>query len=439
MRPSRYLIALVLILAAVTVFVSVWWRDMGYPLLMLWVALAALTAGDLAMSASSGRMRVEFDLPPQGFVGHTAVFAVAIRPQKDAVPDNVEIRIDCAPELAVGEGRLARAASVAGESHVRAAVNLRLTRRGRYAIHVLWLKWPSRLRLLDIIAQMPVEKEIAVLPDISPVLSGAIRTQILPLEAGQKDLRLRGEGSEFHQLREFASGMDPRSIDWKRSARMRNLVVREMRAERNHQIILCIDSGRLMAEQLGGFTKLDRAINAALAMCWGAGLAGDLVGFYSFDSRPRLFVPALPGRAAFPRLQTKCAELRYETQESNHTLGLTHLSGRLKRRSLVVIFSDFVDSITAELMIENIQVLARHHFIVYVALRDPMLAKLTEPEEISLDAVARSVAARQIVQERRTVMEKLARLGVLCLDSTPEALTSDLIARYIEIKSREMI
>ncbi|OWO95531.1 hypothetical protein B5E41_06765 [Rhizobium esperanzae] len=439
MRPSRYLIALVLILAAVTVFVSVWWRDMGYPLLMLWVALAALTAGDLAMSASSGRMTVEFDLPPQGFVGHTAVFAVAIRPQKDAVPDNVEIRIDCAPELAVGEGRLARAASVAGESHVRATVNLRLTRRGRYAIHVLWLKWPSRLRLLDIIAQMPVEKEIAVLPDISPVLSGAIRTQILPLEAGQKDLRLRGEGSEFHQLREFASGMDPRSIDWKRSARMRNLVVREMRAERNHQIILCIDSGRLMAEQLGGFTKLDRAINAALAMCWGAGLAGDLVGFYSFDSRPRLFVPALPGRAAFPRLQTKCAELRYETQESNHTLGLTHLSGRLKRRSLVVIFSDFVDSITAELMIENIQVLARHHFIVYVALRDPMLAKLTEPEEISLDAVARSVAARQIVQERRTVMEKLARLGVLCLDSTPEALTSDLIARYIEIKSREMI
>ncbi|ARO27148.1 DUF58 domain-containing protein [Rhizobium sp. S9] len=439
MRPSRYLIALVLILAAVTVFVSVWWRDMGYPLLMLWVALAALTAGDLAMSASSGRMTVEFDLPLQGFVGHTAVFAVAIRPQKDAVPDNVEIRIDCAPELAVGEGRLARAASVAGESHVRATVNLRLTRRGRYAIHVLWLKWPSRLRLLDIIAQMPVEKEIAVLPDISPVLSGAIRTQILPLEGGQKDLRLRGEGSEFHQLREFASGMDPRSIDWKRSARMRNLVVREMRAERNHQIILCIDSGRLMAEQLGGFTKLDRAINAALAMCWGAGLAGDLVGFYSFDSRPRLFVPALPGRAAFPRLQTKCAELRYETQESNHTLGLTHLSGRLKRRSLVVIFSDFVDSITAELMIENIQVLARHHFIVYVALRDPMLAKLTEPEEISLDAVARSVAARQIVQERRTVMEKLARLGVLCLDSTPEALTSDLIARYIEIKSREMI
>ncbi|MBY3043650.1 DUF58 domain-containing protein [Rhizobium leguminosarum] len=439
MRPSSTLIALVLISAAVTVFTSVWWRDMSYLLLLIWLALAALTVADLVISNLAGRMTIGFDLPPQGFVGHTAVFAVGIRPLKRALPQKIEIRLDLAPELVIGEIRWVNPASGAGEGEVKASLDLHLTRRGRYAVNELWLKWPSRLKLLEMIAKMPVGKEIAVQPDISPVLSGAIKTQILPLEAGQKDLRLRGEGSEFHQLREFASGMDPRSIDWKRSARMRSIVVREMRAERNHQIILCVDSGRLMAEQLAGFTKLDRAINAALAMCWGAGLAGDLVGFYSFDSRPRLFVPALPGRAAFPRLQTVCAGLRYETQETNHTLGLTHLSGRLKRRSLVVIFSDFVDTITAELMIENIQVLARHHFVVYVALRDPMLAKLVEPEETTLDAVARSVAARQILQERRAVMEKLARLGVLCLDSTPEALTSDLIARYIEIKSREMI
>ncbi|MBY5738250.1 DUF58 domain-containing protein [Rhizobium leguminosarum] len=439
MRPSSTLIALVLISAAVTVFTSVWWRDMSYLLLLIWFALAALTVADLVISHLAGRMTIDFDLPPQGFVGHTTALTVGIRPQKGTMPQKTEIRLDLAPDLVVGEIRWFTPASGAGEGEVKTSLDLHLTRRGRYAVNELWLKWPSRLKLLEMIAKMPVGKEIAVQPDISPVLSGAIKTQILPLEAGQKDLRLRGEGSEFHQLREFVSGMDPRSIDWKRSARMRGLVVREMRAERNHQIILCVDSGRLMAEQLAGFTKLDRAINAALAMCWGAGLAGDLVGFYSFDSRPRLFVPALPGRAAFPRLQTLCAGLRYETQETNHTLGLTHLSGRLKRRSLIVIFSDFVDTITAELMIENIQVLARHHFVVYVALRDPMLAKLIEPEETTLDAVARSVAARQILQERRAVMEKLARLGVLCLDSTPEALTSDLIARYIEIKSREMI
>lgn len=439
MRPSSYLIALVLFLTAVTVVASVWWPDASFVLLCLWLTLAAIAVCDFTLSALSNRMNIELDLPPQGFVGHPAQFSIDISPRRGALPAEIETRLDLAPELVASDGKLSRASAEDGGGHIKASMSLHLTRRGQYAVNNLWLKWPSRLKLLDIIVRVPVKRDITVLPDISPVLSGAIKTQILPLEAGQKDLRLRGEGSEFHQLREFAAGMDPRSMDWKRSARMRNLVVREMRAERNHQIILCVDSGRLMAEQLAGLPKLDRAINAALAMCWAAGLAGDLVGFYSFDSRPRLFVPALPGRSAFLRLQTVCAKLRYETQETNHTLGLTHLSGRLKRRSLIVIFSDFVDSITAELMIENIQVLARHHFIVYVALRDPAITKFAEPEEMTLETVARSVAARQILQERRTVLEKLARLGVLCLDSTPEALTSDLVARYIEIKSREMI
>lgn len=439
MRPSSRLIALVLILTAMTVIVSVWRSDMNLPLLILWLALSALTVIDLALSAFSGRVKVQVDMPPQGFVGQTARLTVEIAPHRRSLPSGIEMRLDLAPELATPENTRPAILPASDGRQVKSSIDLGLSRRGQYAVHNLWLKWPSRLKLLDMIARLPIKKEITVIPDVSPVLSGAIQTQILPLESGQKDLRLRGEGSEFHQLREFAAGMDPRSIDWKRSARMRSLVVREMRAERNHQIILCVDSGRLMAEQLAGLSKLDRAINAALAMCWAAGLAGDLVGFYSFDSRPRLFVPALPGRPAFPRLQTLCAQLRYETQETNHTLGLTHLSGRLKRRSLIVIFSDFVDTITAELMIENIQVLARHHFIVYVALRDPMLSRLTEPEEMTPDTIARSVAARQILQERRAVLEKLARLGVLCLDSTPEALTTDLVARYIEIKSREMI
>ncbi len=438
MRPSSRLIALVLILTAVTVIISVWWPAMGLLLVYAWLALLAVTVGDLVLSAFSRRMNIEIDLPSQGFVGQTVAFAVDISPRKRRLPSRIEMRLDLSPELVV-ENSSAGATTDTGTERTRFLRNIRLTRRGEYAIHSLWLKWPSRLKLLDIIVCLPVKKDIAVVPDISPVLSGAIQTQILPLEGGQKNFRQRGEGSEFHQLREFASGMDSRSIDWKRSARMRSLVVRETRAERNHQIILCVDSGRLMAEQLDGLPKLDRAINAALAMCWAAGLAGDLVGFYSFDSRPRSFLPATPGRSAFRRLQLLCSHLHYQTQETNHTLGLTHLSGRLRRRSLVVIFSDFVDSITAELMMENIQVLARHHFIVYVALRDPVLTALTEPGELSLDNVARSVAARQVLQERRAVLEKLARLGVVCLDSTPEALTTDLVARYIEIKAREMI
>lgn len=437
MRPSRHLIALVLTLTAATVFVVLWVQDAIWFLAGAWGLLAATAIADLFLSVPPSRVAADITVQEQGFVGGSARLSADIHARRGRLPKNMEATLDVAGPLKVEA--LARPALDTERRQAATFASLHLSRRGRHAIRALWLRWSSLLGLFDIIASIRLDREIAVLPDVSPILSGAIRTQMLPLESGQKDMRLRGEGSEFHQLREFTPGMDPRSIDWKRSARMRDLVVRETRAERNHQVILCIDSGRLMAEQLAGAPKLDRAINAALAMCWASGLAGDLVGLYSFDSRPRLFIPASPGRAAFPRLQAACAGLRYETQETNHTLGLTHLSGRLKRRSLVVVFSDFVDSITAELMVENIQVLARHHLIVYVALRDPALLALTEPGELTLDAIARSVSARQILHERRAVLEKLSRLGVLCLDSTPEALTTDLVARYIEIKSRELI
>ena len=293
--------------------------------------------------------------------------------------------------------------------------------------------------LFDIIADWTLDRTISVMPNITPILNGTIQTQMLPLLDGAKDMRLRGDGSEFHQLRDFVAGMDPRTIDWKRSARLRTLTARETRAERNHQIILGLDSGHLMGERIGRLFKLDQAINAALALAWAGGLGGDLVGFYSFNSRPQTFIPPRPGRAAFARIQATSVALRHDTAETNHTLGLSNLNGKLMRRSLVVIFSDFVDSVTAELLIENLAVMTRKHLILYVAIRDPALRDIVHPDDISMDAIARSVSARQVQHERQQVLDRLQRLGILCLDAEPAALTASLVSRYIDIKSQELI
>ena len=71
---------------------------------------------------------------------------------------------------------------------------------------------------------------MTAVPDVRPVSSGTIDVQVRSELFGIKENLVRGEGSDFHQLREFTSGMDPRSIDWKRSARSRRLVTKEMRA-----------------------------------------------------------------------------------------------------------------------------------------------------------------------------------------------------------------
>lgn len=429
MRPAPRLIALALILTGLSV-----------PLLLvpgaeaalagLW-ALAALVAfGDLAASTPARQVAAEVVLPATGYAGATVFAVVRLEPRVGALPSGMELKLDAAsalvPSTAVWRG--------AG-----AEVPVTLTRRGRFSVSELVLKWRSRLGLFEIIGRWPLALQIAVLPDIRPVLTGTIQTNMLPLMEGQKDMRLVGEGSEFHQLRDFVPGMDPRAIDWKRSARARSLVARETRVERNHQIVLCLDAGRLMAEEVGGVPKLDRAVNAALALAWAGGLGGDLVGLYSYDSQPRLYIPPMPGRAAFSRLKAASADLAPATVESNPTLALTHLAGRLARRSLIVVFSDFVDSTTAELLVENLGLLARRHLILHVALRDPALEAIAHPDPITLDSVALAVSASQIARERQLVLDRLARLGVLCLDTEPEKLSAALVSRYIEIKARELI
>jgi uncharacterized protein (DUF58 family) len=431
MRPGPRLLVLALALTAVSFLTVLFNPDLSRLLVPAWATLAVAALVDAAMTLPPRALRLGINAPSTGYAGQTGeltLLAEAARP----LP-KLTFALDLDPAL---ETKLQFDHD---GPEARISLPVTFTRRGAFGLRSVHALWSSRLGLWEMLANRDLDQTIRVVPDISPVTSGQISSQMLPLTDGMKEMRLRGEGSEFHQLREFQPGMDPRTIDWKRSARMRSLVARETRAEKNHQIILGIDSGHLMAERIDGLPKLDRAIHASLAMAWAAGLGGDQVGFFSFDSRPRLWLPPSPGRTAFSRIQAVAAGVDYEAAETNHTLALTHLMGKLKRRSLVILFSDFTDSTTAELLVENTGILARHHLVLYVALRDPALEMLAKPQTMEINAIARSVAAGQLLKERAMVLDRLHRLGVLCLDATPASLTPMLVSRYIDIKSREMI
>jgi uncharacterized protein (DUF58 family) len=434
MRPSRLMAALAGALAALSIVLVVWRPDDPGLLVWPWTALLLGAVVDLALSVPARGIDVAATLPPRGFAGHTAPLEVALTGRR--LPPTLSLRLTHDAGLALDE--MPPAVLPPGQD-ATLRLPLHLRDRGAQKITRLWLNYPSRLGLFDILPGWPLDLQITVMPDISPILSGAIQAQMLPLMEGAKVMNLKGEGSDFHQLRDFQPGMDPRSIDWKRSARVNALVARETRVERNHQIVLCLDTGHLMGERLGILTRLDHAIHAALALCWASGLAGDNVGFYSFGARPRPLIPPRPGRAAFGPIQSTCGDLQRDEAETNHTLGLSVLNGKLKRRSLVVVFSDFVDSTSAELLVENLAVMQRQHVVLYVALRDPALHGLIRPATSGMDDVAQSIAAARILQERQAVLDRLSRLGILCLDTAPGQLTAALISRYIEIKAKEMI
>jgi uncharacterized protein (DUF58 family) len=281
---------------------------------------------------------------------------------------------------------------------------------------------------------------VSVLPDIRPVRAAAMRFFTnREFVAGSNVERFLGDGSEFESLREYARGMDPRAIDWKASARHRKLFADEYRAERDHQVVLSIDTGRLMREPLEGLARVDHAIHAALLLGYVALRTGDRVGLHAFDERPRLFVPPTGGLDTFARLQAGAAGLRETTAESNFTLGLLDLATRLRRRSLVVVLTDFVDSVTAGLMVENVARLVRRHLVVFVALRDPELDAIKDARPDGTLGLYRAVTASDLLRERSVVLRRLERMGVRVVDAAPRDLAAGLLSTYLRARRRELV
>ena len=375
---------------------------------------------------------VDVDAPAEIFVGETA----RLRFEISNAPADLRAKLAW-PHGLSGAGEFAFVPT--GPDTSTAVIECRAVRRGVWSFERLWLCWTSRLRLLEFVPRLTIGAEIRVVPNIRLVQSGQITTTVTSTLYGVKENRAIGEGSEFQQLRDFVPGMDIKTIDWKRSARRRSLVAKELRAERNHHVIVALDNGYLMREEIGGLPKIDHAVTAALATAWAASIGGDLVGHYSYDVRPRTFSAPAPGRTAFARLRSWTAELDYVSRETNHTLALTELNARTPKRSLIIIFTDFVDTTSAELLVENIGILAKRHLLIFVAIRDPDLETLVETAPDDIDGAAALVAANQALNERRLVFERLSRMGVTIVDAKPDAITSRLISAYLEIKARELI
>jgi uncharacterized protein (DUF58 family) len=304
----------------------------------------------------------------------------------------------------------------------------------------VWCRWTGPLGLVRRQLRLAVGAGVAVVPDVRPVRAAAFRYfGSRELAAGVQVERFVGDGSEFESLREYVRGLDPRAIDWKASARHLSLMCQEYRAERNHQVVLALDTGRLMAEPLGSLPRLDHAVTSALLLAYVSLRLGDRVGLFAFDQAARLWAEPQGGLAAFPRLQGLTAGLEYSTAETNFTLGLAELSARLRRRSLVVAFTDFVDTVGAELMVENMARLARKHLVVFVALRDGSVeaAALARPDRLA--DVYRSVVASEILRDRERVVARLRRLGIPCVDAEPARVSTRLVSRYLDIKRRERV
>ncbi len=312
-------------------------------------------------------------------------------------------------------------------------------RRGTGTLHELWLRWPGPLGLAHRQVHRPIDIPVRVWPDLSPVRSPSLQIFLRDAQFGLIARRIRGEGTQFEALSEYQPGMDRRRIDWKASARHTRLYARENEAERDNQIVFAFDCGQAMCEPVDGLPRIDRAVSAALTASYVALKGGDRVALFGFADKPELMTPFATDARAFHRLQTAAASLDYSAREPNFTLALATLTARLKRRSLIVLFSDFADTTSAQLMVESVERLVRHHVVIFVTMQDAELTDLAEADPDTLRDLATSVAADGLARQRAVVLQRLRRLGVDVIEAPWEAIGYRLIDRYLAAKRAEAV
>jgi uncharacterized protein (DUF58 family) len=319
------------------------------------------------------------------------------------------------------------------------SVELVSNRRGTGLLHDLWLRWSGPLGLAHRQTHRSLEQSVRIWPDLSPVRSPVLQAFMRDSQFGLIARRIRGQGTQFEALSEYEAGMDRRRIDWKASARHTRLYARENESERDNQIVFAFDCGQAMCEPVEGLPRIDRAVSAALMAAYVALKGGDRVALFGFADKPELMTPFATDTRAFHRLQTAAAGIDYHAREPNFTLALATLTAKLKRRSLIVLFSDFADPTSAELMVESVERLVRHHLVIFVTLEDAELSDMAEAEPATLRDLASAVAADGLARQRALVLQRLRRLGVDVIEAPWQAIGYRLIDRYLAAKQAEAV
>jgi uncharacterized protein (DUF58 family) len=250
---------------------------------------------------------------------------------------------------------------------------------------------------------------------------------------GAVQVHQRGPGSEFDSLRTYVIGDDVRAIDWRATARSRDLVVRTWRPERDRSIVLAIDTGRASATRVGDEPRLDAALDAALLVAAVAARAGDRVSLVAADIAVRARVGATAGAQVLPTLVGALAALEPALVETDPRLLATEVLRQVGKRSLIVLFGS-LDTGADTGLLPAAGMLAARHEVIVASVADPAIARL-RARRTDRDDVYAAAAAEIATAERGRVSEQLARLGVHVVDAPTATFAPRVADAYLDLKA----
>lgn len=258
-------------------------------------------------------------------------------------------------------------------------------------------------------------------------------------ELGIKRVRRVGHHTEFEQIKEYVKGDDYRTINWKASARRHELMVNVYQDERSQQIYNVIDKGRVMQQAFREMTLLDYAINASLVLSYVAMRKEDKAGLVTFDEQFDSFVPASKQSGYMQTLLENLYSQQTTFGETDFSALCVHLNKHVSKRSLLVLYTNFSSMGSMNRQLAYLTQLNLRHRLLVVFFEDADLKEYIAQPAKDTEDYYRHVIAEKFAYEKRLIVSTLKQHGIYSLLTTPENLSIDVINKYLEMKSRQLL
>ncbi len=323
--------------------------------------------------------------------------------------------------------------TIASGQFVDVSYRARPTQRGPMTFPGCDLRIASPLGLWWRRRFVPEQTQVRVYPNystISKLLAYEIDNRLQL--SGVRLSRRRGEGIEFHQLRDYREGDSLRSVDWKATARMGRLIAREYQDERDQQIVFVLDAGRRMLAKDAELSHFDHTLNAMLLLSYVALRHGDAAGVMTIGST-RTWLPPRKGADAINGLLNHIYDIQPQPVAVDYVAAATDLTIKQRRRSLIIFLTNVREEDSQDLRIAT-DLLKRRHLVILASLRERALDETVARNIHGFDDALLFAATNQYLDARRESHKLLRAGGVFVEDCLSDELPSAITNRYLAIK-----
>ena len=312
--------------------------------------------------------------------------------------------------------------------------------RGDLAIGRVYLRYRSAFDMAECWAWADLRQTVRSYPSFENAGKHSIfLARSRQIELQMRLMRLRGSGSDFESLRDYRQGDELRNICWTATARRGNAVSKTFQVERSQAVWMALDCGRLMRSRTEGFSKLDRAVDAALALSQLALYSGDRVGLLTYGRA--LNQRVLPGRGAaqLRHLVEQLAIVRAEAPEADHIRASATLLSLQRQRGLIIWITDLAETAMVPEVVDATGQLLSRHLVIFIVVAQPEVKSRAANTPGDPQQMYETVAAQEMVFRRELLLGRLREHGALCLEVAPQQISAALLNQYLSVKERNLI